>query len=51
MFSRMAFGKMSVLASLLVVCAFFSVNGQKKVIELNEDNWGDMLVGEWMVEL
>lgn len=47
----MAFPKMNVLTILLVFCAFLAANGQKKVIELNEENWGDMLNGEWMVEL
>lgn len=37
------------LFSLVLV----SVNGRStsKVIELNEDNWTDMLENEWMVEL
>lgn len=48
---KMAFGKMSVLTIFVVFCAFYVANGQKKVIELNEENWGDMLNGEWMVEL
>lgn len=47
----MAFVKMNVLTIFVIFCAFFGVNGQKKVIELNEENWKDMLTGEWMVEL
>lgn len=44
---NMAFGKLL----LFIFCAFVIVNGQKKVIELDEDNWTDMLKDEWMVEL
>lgn len=46
----MACGKL-LLAIFLVYCAFFIVNAQKKVIELDEDNWTDILKDEWMVEL
>ncbi|CAH0547489.1 unnamed protein product [Brassicogethes aeneus] len=46
----MAFGKVTLLTIFVVFCAFFSVNGQKRVVELNEDNWTDILKNEWMVE-
>lgn len=47
----MAYGKVTCSAILLTICAFLSVNGQKSVLDLNENNWSDMLNGEWMVEL
>ncbi|KAF2900407.1 hypothetical protein ILUMI_05776 [Ignelater luminosus] len=46
----MARSKMTLVGILLIVCALFYVNGQKSVIELNEDNWREMLQDEWMVE-
>lgn len=47
-FSTMDF-RLIFLFSIVLV----SVNGRStsKVIELNEDNWTDMLENEWMVEL
>lgn len=36
---------------LIVFCAFVIVNSQKNVIELNEENWTDILKYEWMIEL
>lgn len=46
----MACGKVSCVI-FVVFGAFLSVEGQKTVIELNEDNWGEILKGEWLVEL
>lgn len=34
----------------ILFLGFLSVCGQKDVIELNEDNWEDMLENEWMIE-
>lgn len=28
-----------------------NVEGKQNLVNLNEDNWRDMLEGEWMVEL
>ncbi|XP_045464763.1 thioredoxin-related transmembrane protein 1-like isoform X1 [Harmonia axyridis] len=42
-----------IFSSIIIVglCTFLShVGAQKTVIELNEDNWTDMLKNEWMVE-
>lgn len=47
----MACGKFTVLTIFLVIFAFFTANGYKDVIVLNENNWTDMLKDEWMVEL
>lgn len=46
----MACGKVSFIV-FVIFGAFLSVKGQKSVIELNEDNWGEILNGEWLVEL
>nr|XP_023028453.1 thioredoxin-related transmembrane protein 1-like [Leptinotarsa decemlineata] len=46
----MAFGKVTFCVIVSIISAFVSVNGQKTVIELNEDNWSEILKGEWLVE-
>lgn len=46
----MAYGKVSLIV-FVIFGALLSVNGQKSVIELNEDNWSEILNGEWLVEL
>lgn len=35
----------------LVILSLFLTLGISEVIELNEDNWEDLLEGSWMVEL
>lgn len=47
----MACNKVSFFVIFVVFGAFLNVEGQKTVIELNEDNWREMLAGEWLVEL
>lgn len=47
----MACGKVTFLIIFVIFGAFLNVNGQKTVIELNEENWTEILKGEWMVEL
>ncbi|XP_018569193.1 thioredoxin-related transmembrane protein 1 [Anoplophora glabripennis] len=46
----MACGKVTFLIIFVIFGAFLNVNGQKTVIELNEENWTEILKGEWMVE-
>lgn len=45
----------NVIISLIFVfgsCTFLRyAEGQRYVVELNEDNWTEMLKNEWMVEL
>lgn len=40
-----------ILTLLLIVFANICYSRKSKLIELDEDNWQDMLQGEWMVEL
>lgn len=47
----MAYSKVSFCVIFVIFGALLSVNGQKTVIELNEENWSQILKGEWMVEL
>lgn len=47
----MAFGKVTFVTIFVILCASFSVLGQKIVIELDENNWEEILENEWMVEL
>lgn len=49
--TNMACGKVSYLLILVLFCAFVNVYGQKTVLELNEENWTQILKGEWLVEL
>ncbi|KAG5887430.1 hypothetical protein JTB14_024629 [Gonioctena quinquepunctata] len=46
----MACGKVTFCIIFVILSAFVSVNGQKTVIELNEDSWTEILKGEWLVE-
>lgn len=47
----MAAGRQILLKFLLVFILLSNVNSQKGVIDLDEDNWQQMLENEWMVEL
>ena len=45
---------LSFLSCLFVFTCIYpieSINNQPKPITINEDNWTEMLEGEWMVEL
>lgn len=46
----MACSQVTFLTIFLVVCAFITVNSQKTVISLTEENWKEILQDEWMVE-
>lgn len=35
----------------LIILSLFLTLVSSKVVELNEDNWSDLLNGDWMVEL
>lgn len=41
--------RLTFLGIFVVFSAFFGTNGQQ-VVELDEDNWSQILAGEWMVE-
>ena len=43
--------KYSFMFFLLLATCLGASQGIPKVIELDEDNWHEMLDGEWMVEL
>lgn len=47
----MAAGRQILLTFFSIILVICNANSQKNVIELNEDNWKDMLDNEWMVEL
>ncbi|CAL4065164.1 unnamed protein product, partial [Meganyctiphanes norvegica] len=38
------------VVSIVILILYTGVNGKAAVIELDEDNWHQMLEGEWMVE-
>ncbi|KAK4872431.1 hypothetical protein RN001_014460 [Aquatica leii] len=46
----MALTKLTTLGILLISSAFYYAFSQNTVIELNEDNWYQILHGEWMIE-
>ncbi|XP_018324464.1 thioredoxin-related transmembrane protein 1-like [Agrilus planipennis] len=46
----MAMSRTKYLTIFVVFCAFLLGNAEKHIITLNENNWTDMLSGEWMVE-
>ncbi|VEN49923.1 unnamed protein product [Callosobruchus maculatus] len=46
----MACGKVTFCINFIILLCAFSINGQKTVIELNENNWRDILDGEWLIE-
>ena len=43
--------KITFLLSFVILVLYTGVNGKTGVIDLDEDNWHQMLEGEWMVEL
>lgn len=47
----MAAGRQIVVSLFSIIFIIYTVNSQKTVIELNEENWTQMLENEWMVEL
>lgn len=47
----MASSQKNLFNLIIVFCAFITVNSQKTVVDLNEENWTEILQNEWMVEL
>lgn len=48
----MAFGRVILSTVFALFCVILTANGQKSsLIILDENNWGQILEGEWMVEL